>query len=82
MKGFRAEEVIFLDEMGCVTGMSRAYGYAPCGRRAMSYEPAKKGTRLTIIGALSLEGFLGGLEVHSVNGEVFEAFISQVIVPQ
>jgi len=72
-----------VDEMGCVTGMSRTYGYALRGERAVSYEPGGKGTRLSLIGALSTEGFLGGLEIEgSVNGEVFEAFVEQILVPQ
>ena len=71
-----------MDEMGCVTGMSRPYGYAPCGERVVSYEPAGKGTRLSLIGVLSVKGFLGGLEVTgSVNGDVFDAFLEQVVVP-
>ncbi|GAK58716.1 transposase [Candidatus Vecturithrix granuli] len=68
--------------MGYLTGRSRAYGYAPCGERAVSYEPAGKGTRFTLVGALSVDGFLGGLEVTgSVNGEVFDAFVEQIVVP-
>jgi transposase len=82
-KTWRDEDIITVDEMGCVTGMSRAYGYAPCGKRAVSYEPGGKGHRLSLIGALSFEGFLGGLEIEgSVNGDVFEAFVEQVLVPQ
>jgi len=82
LKGLRAEDIIAVDEMGCVTGMSRSYGYAPRGERAVSYEPTGKGTRLNVLGALSVEGFLGGLEVTgSVNGEVFEVFIAQIVVP-
>jgi transposase len=35
-----------------------------------------------MIGALSVDGFLGGLEVTgSVNGDVFEAFVEQIVVP-
>lgn len=82
LKGLRADDIIAVDEMGYLTGMSRAYGYAPCGERAVSYEPACKGTRFTLVGALSVDGFLGGLEVTgSVNGEVFDAFMEQIVVP-
>jgi transposase len=78
----RAEDIIAVDEMGAVTGMSRTYGYAPRGERARSSEPAEKGTRLNVIGALSVDGFLGGLEVTgSVNGDVFEAFVEGIVVP-
>lgn len=62
--------------------MSRTYGYAPSGKRAVSYEPGGKGRRLSVIGALSSTGFLGGVEIEgSVNGEVFEAFVEQILVP-
>lgn len=82
MKELQAEDLIAVDEMGCLTGMSRPYGYAPRGDRAVSYEPGGKGTRLSLIGALSMEGFLGGLEVEgTVNGDVFEVFVEQVVVP-
>ena len=82
VKSLRAEDILAVDEMGCVTGMSRPYGYAPCGERVVSYEPAGKGTRLSLIGVLSVDGFLGGLEVTgSVNGDVFDAFLEQVVVP-
>ena len=82
VKALRAEDIIAVDEMGYLTGMSRSYGYASCGERAVSYEPACKGTRFTLVGALSVDGFLGGLEVTgSVNGDVFEAFVEQIVVP-
>jgi transposase len=78
----RPEEIIAIDEMGIVTGMSRAYGYARRGKRAISSELAAKGTRLSVVGALTVEGFLGGLEVTgTVNGDVFEAFIQQIVLP-
>jgi transposase len=73
---------VAIDEMGIVTGMSRAYGYAPCGQRAIAAALAAKGTRLSVVGALTVEGFLGGLEVTgTVNGDVFEAFIEQIVIP-
>jgi transposase len=81
-KTLRAEDIIAVDEMGVVTGMSRLYGYAPREERASSSEPGGKGTRLNVIGALSTDGFLGGLEVTgSVNGDVFEAFVEGIVVP-
>jgi len=82
MAALQAEDIIAVDEMGCVTGMSRAYGSAPCGERAVSSEPVEQGTRLSVIGALSVDGFLGGIEVTgSVNGDVFKACIEQIVVP-
>lgn len=82
VKGLRAEDILAVDAMGCVTGMSRRYGYAPCGERAIALEPAGKGKRLCLIGVLSLEGFLGGLEVDgSVKGDVCEVFVEQVLTP-
>ncbi|GAK54902.1 transposase and inactivated derivatives-like protein [Candidatus Vecturithrix granuli] len=82
-KTLAGDDMISVDEMGGVTGISRTSGYAPCGERAMSYEPGGKGTRLSLIGALSTAGFLGGLELEGpVNGDVFEAFVEQILVPQ
>jgi len=81
-QAIQPEDIIAVDEMGCVTGMSRTYGYAPTGERAISAEPAGKGTRLSLVGAMTVEGFLGGIEVTGrVNGDVFEAFLEQVVIP-
>jgi len=78
----RPEAVVAIDEMGIVTGMSRAYGYAPRGKRAITAELGGKGTRLRVVGALTGDGFLGGWEVTgTVNGDVFEAFLEQIVVP-
>lgn len=82
MATWSAADIIAIDEMGCLTGMSRTYGYAPRGKRAVTYEPASKGTHLSLLGALTVDGFLGGLEVTgSVNGDVFEGFLEHVVVP-
>lgn len=83
MPDFPIDDLIVLDEVGGETGMSRAYAYAPCGERAVVSEPSGKGTRLSLIGAISMTGFLGGLDVEeTVNGEVFEACVEQILVPQ
>lgn len=82
MNSINAADLIAVDEMGCLTGMSRSHGYAEKGKRAVSFEPAERGTRLSLIGAMSLGGFLGGLEViGTVNGDVFEGFVEQVLMP-
>lgn len=76
------EDVIAVDEMGCVTGLSRPYGYAPCGDRTMFSAPGGKGSRLSLIGALSPEGCLGGREIEgTINGAVFEACGAPGLVP-
>ena len=63
--------------------MSRLYGYAPCGERAVSSEPAAEGERLNTAGGLSPDGFTGGIEVSgTVNGEVSEESAEQILIPQ
>lgn len=78
----RSADLVAIDDMGIITGMSRAYGYAPRGERAVAAELGGHGTRLSVVGALTVDGFLGGLEVlGTVNGDVVEAFITQIVVP-
>ena len=82
MPALPPDDLIVLDEVGCETGMSRSYAYALRGKRAVSAEPGGKGTRLSLIGALSVTGFLGGLEVEgTVNGDGFEVFVAQMLGP-
>lgn len=63
--------------------MTRDYARALCGERAHGYVPRNRGTVTTMIGALGLEGVRAMMTVEgATDGEVFEAFVQQLLVPK
>ena len=75
--------LVFLDETGTDTRLTRAYGRAPRGRRAPGKVPWGSWQRLTVIGALALDGgMVASMSIPAATGTaVFLAFTEQVLVP-
>lgn len=62
--------------------MSREYGRAPTGKRVHDAKPVNYGENLTILGAITLDGFQAVMTIPgATTGEVFIAYIEQVLVP-
>jgi transposase len=62
--------------------MTRAYARAPRGRRAAGKVPRGRWRRLTVLGALALDGVLAGMTVAAATSTaVFLAFVQQVLIP-
>jgi transposase len=62
--------------------MTRAYARAARGRRAVGKAPWGRWERLTVIGALALDGVVAGMSVAAATGTaVFLAFAERVLVP-
>ena len=63
--------------------MTRLRGRAPCGQRLIDKTPHGHWKTTTLIAALGIEGMRCSTVVDgAVNGDVFEAFVEQVLVPQ
>jgi hypothetical protein len=66
---------VVLDECGVDTRMTRAYGRAPRGRRAAGTVPRGHWERLTVLGALALDGVVAAMSIAAATGtRVFLAF--------
>ena len=82
LAGVEPERLIFVDETGIDTRMTRAYGRAVRGRRAPGKVPWGHWERLTVIGALALGGVVASMRVAAATGTaVFLAFVAQVLAP-
>jgi hypothetical protein len=72
---FDARRLVFVDESGFNTSMTRLRARAPRGKRAYGKVPRNRGKNTTLIAAITLEGAMG--ESMSLEGatdsEVFEA---------
>jgi transposase len=82
LAGIGPERLVFVDETGIDTRMTRAHARAQRGRRAVGRVPWGSWERLTVVGALALDGVLAGMSIAAATGTaVFLAFTEQILVP-
>ena len=76
------ENLVFLDETGVSTKLTRLYARAPRGQRACGSAPGHW-RRVTVLGALALSGLIAVMTVAAATDwAVFQAFLQQVLIPQ
>lgn len=81
-KGFDPARLIFLDESGAKTNLSRLYGRAPRQERAISRCPAGHWQTLTMISSIRLDGTTACLALEgTTDTEAFRVYVRQVLVP-
>ena len=77
------ERLIFLDESGVTTQMTRLYARCQGGRRIHEGAPQGHWKVLTTLGAMSLRGMVASMTIESAtDSDVFEAFLEQVLCPK
>ena len=77
-----AERLIFIDETWAKTNMTRLRGRSPRGERLVAKTPHGHWKTTTLIAALGITGMHCSAVVDgAVNGDVFEAFVEQVLAP-
>lgn len=78
-----AEDLIYLDESGVSTQMTRLYGRAEGGQRVHDTVPGGHWKMLTILGAMDHNGMLAAMTVEAATDrEVFLAYLDQVLCPK
>ena len=78
-----ADRLKFIDETWAKTNMTRLRGRAPRGVRVVDKTPHGHWKTTTLIAALDNTGMLCSTVVDGpVNGDIFEAFVAQVLVPE
>ena len=82
LAGIPAERLVFLDESGVTTDMTRRYGRAPRGRRVNEATPGGHWRTVTMLGAISSQGWQATMTIAApTDGEVFLAFLHEVLCP-
>ena len=77
------EKLIFLDESGIATDMTRRYGRARRGRRVREGAPAGRWRTLSFLGAIRRRGWVAAMSVEAAtDGEIFLAYLERVLGPQ
>jgi transposase len=76
------ERLVFIDESGASTKMTRLYGRCPRGKRLVCAVPHGHWKTTTFLGALRQDGMTAPCVVDGpINGEIFLAWIEQLLVP-
>lgn len=76
------ERLIFLDESGVTTSMTRLRARCTGGRRIHEAAPGGHWKIMTILGAMSLNGMVAAMTIEeATDGDIFLAFVQQVLCP-
>jgi len=74
--------LVFIDESGSHIAMTRLCARAPEGQRARDAVPRNRGTVITMVGALRMEGLVAMMTIQGgVCSDVFVSYVKQVLVP-
>jgi transposase len=80
--GIAPERLVFLDECGVLTNMARRHGRSPRGQRAGASVPFGHWKRLSVLGAIGLDGLIAAMSVEAAtDGTIFAAYLKQVLLP-
>lgn len=77
------EKLIFLDESGVSTQMTRRYARGMGGARIAEGTPQGHWKILTLLGAMSTRGLLATMTIEAAtDGDIFLAYLDQVLCPK
>jgi DDE superfamily endonuclease len=80
---FDARRLVFVDESGFNTSMTRLRARAPKGKRAYGKVPRNRGENTTLMAAITLEGAMGAsMTVEgATDAEAFEVYVEHFLAP-
>ena len=80
--GMDLNKLVFIDESGAKTNMTRLYGRAKNGKRAVDSTPGGQWNTTTMISAISLKGYQAPMVIKgATNKEVFKVYIETFLLP-
>ena len=83
VKHIEPENLVFLDETGVLLGLTRTHARSQQGTRAYSLNPFYRGSKVTVIGAISITKLVALMTMNnSMDGKAFEVFIKKFLVPE
>jgi transposase-like protein len=81
--GIPPERLVFLDESAVLTNLVHTHAWSPCGERASGTAPCGSWERVTILGAMNLDGILAAMSIPAAtDGKVFHPYRAQVLLPE
>jgi transposase len=77
------ENLVFLDEMGVLLGLTRTQGRSKKGRKIYDFKPFSPGEKVTVIDAITWQKVLAVMTLDgSMNEAAFQVFIEKCLLPQ
>ena len=74
--------VLFLDETGALTNLTRTHGRCDQGRRRVDRAPAGHWRTMTAVAAIRLDGLTAAATTpHAMDGELFLGYVEHALVP-
>jgi transposase len=82
MRALDHRRLVFLDESGAKTNMTRLYGRAGIGRRALGSTPASNWSTTTMMAALGAGGADAPFVLDgAMDGDAFGVYVERVLAP-
>jgi transposase len=82
LAGVDPRRLVFVDECGADTSMTRTYGHAPVGERVYATTPGHWES-ITLTSGMRLSGVTATLAfAGATNTDVFEEYVAKVLVPE
>ena len=82
VKNIDPDNLVFLDEMGVLLGLTRTHARSRYGSRVYDLKPFYRGAKVTVIGAISLKKVVGLMTLNgSMDSQAFAVFVEQCLVP-
>ena len=76
------EKLVFIDESGAKTNMTRLYGRAKAGKRAIDKTPSGHWCTTTMISSMRLDGSTACMVVDgATDKDVFKAYVQHILCP-
>jgi transposase len=79
----RLDQLVFIDEFGASSNMTRLYGRGPSSQRVVGRTPHGHWKMLSTVAALSVEGVMAACTFDgAMDTEMFVGFVEQFLVPK
>lgn len=83
VKHLEAENLVFIDEMGVLLGLTRTHARSKRGSRVYDFKPYYRGAKVSVIGGISLKQVLAVMTLDgSMDGDAYKVFIEHFLLPQ
>jgi putative transposase len=83
VKHIHPEDLVFLDEMGVLLGLTRTHARSNRGSRVYDVKPYYRGAKVSVIGGISIKKVLAVMTLDgSMDGNAFKVFIERCLLPQ
>jgi transposase len=77
------DQLVFIDEAGAATNMTRTHGRGPQGERVVDKVPKGHWHITTMIGAIGITGVIAGLIFEgATDAEAFATFVEEILIHQ